>query len=504
MKKLFHSENSRSFLTVTKSNTAKKLPQFVGAFVATWSALCIGMVLSWTSGAIPLLQKADSVPKITQLQGAWIGSLMTLGAFVGAIPTGTIANKVGRKRTLQLLACPFFASWMIIAFGKYVEAIYAARFLAGLAVGGASVAAPMYVAELAHSSIRGTLGTFFQVQLTVGILIEYILGGFILNFPLLAVVSSTFVVLFLIFVSFLPESPVFLYQKGDAKGATKSLQWFRGNDYNIDMELNEMLEAIKSANENKAQLSDLINCKATLKGLIISLGLMVFQQLSGVNAVLFYTGQIFESTGSAALTPTTSAIIVGAVQVGATMLSTVLIDRAGRKLLLLISDGVMSICLLTLGLYFHMRTLQDLSHLSIIPLASVAIFIIVFSIGFGPIPWMIMGEIFPAPIKGIASSISAAFNWMLAFTVTNQFQNMKNGLGDGITFGIFGIICGVGTVFVACLVPETKGKSVDEVRALLNGKSAGDGKDNSQAAADNSGEKTISRIGDLNQTTTVV
>lgn len=127
----------------------------------------------------------------------------------------------------------------------------------------------------------------------------------------------------------------------------------------------------------------------------------------------------------------------------------------------------MCICLVSLGIYFHLKQTQDLAYLSSLPLICLALFIIVFSLGFGPIPWMMMGELFTPKSKGPASSLSAAVNWLLAFTVTNQFQNMLDAIGLGITFVIFGWICGVATVFVGTMVPETKGKDIYQVQNLL-------------------------------------
>lgn len=157
------------------------------------------------------------------------------------------------------------------------------------------------------------------------------------------------------------------------------------------------------------------------------------------------------------------------MQVIATFASTLLIDRAGRKILLTLSASAMFICLSILGAYFYLKTTTDLSPYASVPVISVAVFIILFSIGFGPIPWMMIGELFTSKTKGVAGSTSAAFNWILAFTVTKLFQNMVNSVGLGITFGIFGGICAVGTIFVLILVPETKGRDVEEVQQMLGG-----------------------------------
>ncbi|EFA10574.1 Facilitated trehalose transporter Tret1-2 homolog-like Protein [Tribolium castaneum] len=445
----------------------RKVAQFLATTLATLSALAMGLCLTWTSPALPMLEQPTTYPKITKNQGAWIGSLLTLGAFCGAIPAGTLANFIGRKRSLLFFALPLFISWIIIAYGNCVGVLYFARFLAGLAIGAISVAAPMYVTEIAHTSIRGTLGTFFQVQITVGVLVGYILGTTIESFQYLALVSSVFPLLFVSGFAFMPETPAYLYATGRIDAARKSLIFFRGRDYNLlDEELQKIAEDIKESTANKPKLSDLIRNRVTLNGLVVSLGLMAFQQLSGVNAVLFYAGNIFAETGNS-MGADTCAVLVGAVQVIATLLSTVLIDKTGRKILLLVSSSIMCLSLLALGLYFFLKQTQDLSFLSALPLVSLAVFIVVFSIGMGPIPWLMMGEIFTPKSKGVATSVSAAFNWVMAFTVTNQYQNLNEMLGVGGTFMAFGGICALGVLFIALLVPETKGKDIDQVQEAL-------------------------------------
>lgn len=154
-------------------------------------------------------------------------------------------------------------------------------------------------------------------------------------------------------------------------------------------------------------------------------------------------------------------------QVIATLLSTVLIDKTGRKILLFISSLIMCFSLVALGGYFHLKQTHDLAFLNALPLVSLAVFIIVFSVGMGPIPWLMMGEIFTPKSKGVASSVTAAFNWIMAFTVTNQYQNLNENFGVGITFILFGGICALGTIFITCFVPETKGKDVEQLQEIL-------------------------------------
>ncbi|XP_076265652.1 facilitated trehalose transporter Tret1-like [Rhynchophorus ferrugineus] len=460
-------ENSRSgLMTGIGVEPPKNLPQFVGAFVSTFSALCLGMVFSWTSSALPVMEREVG---ISETQGAWIGSLVTLGAFVGAIPAGSLSKILGRKRLLQILILPLFLSWIIIAyFYHIVELIYFARFIAGLSGGALSVVVPMYVSEIAHISVRGTLGTFFQAQITIGILLQYLLGGLIMDLTTLSLITAVLPIVFLLTFVFIPESPVYLASKNKMVAANKSLRWFRGEDYDVEDELVKIIDDLEEAKRNKTKFSDFIHCKVTVKGLIVCFGLMILQQLSGVNAVLFYANKIF-TQGGGSMSPETSSILVGTVQVIATLTSTLLVDRAGRKILLIASDFVMCISLASLGCYFYFSELQKSPVLAFLPLVSIALFIVFFSIGLGPIPWLIMAEIFPPKVRGMASSLSASLNWFIAFVVTNQFANIVSCFGIGVAFMIFSAICGCGTIFISCLLPETKGKSIEEVGDMLLG-----------------------------------
>jgi SP family facilitated glucose transporter-like MFS transporter 8 len=157
------------------------------------------------------------------------------------------------------------------------------------------------------------------------------------------------------------------------------------------------------------------------------------------------------------------------LQVLATYSSTLLVDKAGRRVLLMFSSTAMAACLAILGLCFYLQTHgYDVSSISWLPLASVAVFIVVFSMGFGPVPWIMLGELFPNNVKGIASAVTAAFNWILAFVVTKAFQNLLDLLGSPITFWLFAVMCVVGTIFTAALVPETKGKDLEDIQLELS------------------------------------
>lgn len=217
-------------------------------------------------------------------------------------------------------------------------------------------------------------------------------------------------------------------------------------------------------------MSDLFTNPTNRAALFISLLLMFFQQFSGINAVIFYTAPIFQSAGST-MDPAVCSIVVGVVQVVMTLASSVLIDKAGRRILLLQSSFIMGACLIVLGVYFKMQNDKvDVSNIGWLPLASVVLFIISFSLGFGPIPWMMMGELCAPDIKGLASALAVMFNWTLVFLVTKSFGTMQELLGSDWTFWFFGAWMMVCTVYVFIKVPETKGKTNAQIQAILGGK----------------------------------
>lgn len=302
----------------------------------------------------------------------------------------------------------------------------------------------------------------------MGILYTYAVGAFF-SYTTLAVACGFAPIVFLLVFFNAPETPVYLLSKGRRSEAMASLKRLRGVGYDVSYEINELQKDMEKSSGNETSFSELFSRKAVVNGLIISLGLMLFQQLSGVNAVIFYANNIFKDAGST-LSPAISAIIIGVIQVVCTYGSSLLIDKAGRKILLLVSAAVMAICQALLGIYFYLKDHgHDVSNLSMMPLLSVAFFIVIFSFGFGPIPWMMTGEVFATDVKGTATGMAVGLNWSMAFIVTKAFDPLKSAVGAGATFGIFSSICALGVVFVFFRVIETKGRSLDDIQKILGG-----------------------------------
>lgn len=199
----------------------------------------------------------------------------------------------------------------------------------------------------------------------------------------------------------------------------------------------------------------------------MSLSLMFFQQFSGINAVIFYTVTIFKSAGST-MDPQVSSIIVGVVQVLMTFAAAVLVERAGRKILLVQSSAIMCLCLTVLGIYFCLKDNgYDVSSIGWMPLFSMVMFIVSFSLGYGPIPWMMMGELLAPEVKGIATALTVLFNWVSVFIVTKSFTVLTELVGSDFTFWTFAVVMALGTLYGIVSLFETKGKSNAQIQLML-------------------------------------
>ncbi|XP_006620162.1 facilitated trehalose transporter Tret1-like [Apis dorsata] len=449
--------------------SSNRLVQYIASLASTLGALAAGMTLAWTSSAGDDGKNLESLYNIhiSKDEFSWISSLVAIGSAVICIPIGILADMIGRKYSMLLMVVPFTIGWLLIIFANSVIMFYIGRFITGLSGGAFCVTAPIYTAEIAENEIRGTLGSYFQLLLTTGILLSYILGTFV-NMRVLSIISALVPLIFFVIFMFMPESPSYYLKKGNEEFARKNLIKLRGIQYNIENELQNQKDALEETNKNSVSFWTLIKSKTTLKSFIIAYGLMFFQQLSGINVVIFYTNSIFKKANTD-LNPGYSTIIVGVIQVLAVFVSTLIVDHIGRRILLFISIIFLCLTSCILGVYFYLSENEiDVNSIKWLPLVSVCIFIIMFNIGFGPLPWMMMGEIFAPEVKGVAASSACLFNWILVFIVTKFFSDLSETIHLAATYWLFAVICLIGSFFVYFIVPETKGKSLEEIQKELS------------------------------------
>ncbi|XP_041986327.1 facilitated trehalose transporter Tret1 isoform X2 [Aricia agestis] len=451
----------------------RKLPQYIAAISATLGALAAGTMMGWSSPVVFAIKQANSTDynfDVSDSQGDWISSLVNLGAAAVCFPIGLIMDSFGRKNTMLMLVLPFTLGWLLITFASNVAMLMVGRFITGVAGGAFCVTAPAYTSEIAQDSIRGSLGSYFQLMITVGILFAYVVGSstsiFVFNI-LCTVIPLIFGLIFF----FMPESPNYLVVKGRHDEARESLIRLRGRNYDVDYELDILQKKAVDAKDNPVSFLSAITKKTAIKAIIICYALMLFQQFSGINAVIFNTSSIFASAG-ATIPSAIATIIIGVIQVVATFTSSLIVDKLGRRILLLFSALVMCVCSTALGVFFflqdtHGQNSSIVEAISWLPLLSLSLFIIAFSIGFGPIPWMMAGELCLIDIKAFVGSTAGTLNWLLSFAVTSTFNSLNKAIGSGQVFWMFAGIMLIGFVFIFFIVPETKGKSVDEIQYLL-------------------------------------
>ncbi|CAH0581176.1 unnamed protein product [Chrysodeixis includens] len=442
------------------------LKQLWLTFGASLSFLIIGLVRGYSASAIPSIEAVD--PEIIQSseQKSWIGAIPPLGAFLGSMISGTLMQRLGRKRTLQLTSPIWVASWLILGFAKYYPLLLVGRMITGVGVGFVLATAQVYVSECCDPEIRGRLGSLPTLSMSLGILISYVAGSW-LYWRYLAFLSAVFCVALFVVLLPLPESPVWLQSKG--LDASESIKWLHLSARATAVVKDDNQEKVEDPTSPPNLFSrKVMFSPVVLKPMIIGFALLLFQQYSGIDAVIFFTVEIFRKAGST-LDAMTATIIIGAVQLVSNGVSTVLVDRAGRRPLLLVSAAVMCASMAAMGASFYFQ-LRDAAWLGYLPIISLVVFMLGFSLGFGGLPFLLLGELFPAQYRSQLSAMASAVNLMSMFSVIKSYHALDHVLTSAGTFWMYSCFCAIAFFFVLFMVPETKGKSLAEIEEHFRGK----------------------------------
>ncbi|CAH0559510.1 unnamed protein product [Brassicogethes aeneus] len=449
-------------------------PQFVAAFSICMGAWSTGTLIAFTANILIDGQLEYNDVSYDKTETALVGGMICWGAMVICVPVGYLLGIIGRKITLLLTIIPFEAGWAMMFWSNSTGLGLASRFILGMAGGAFNVGAPLYAMEIAELKLRGMFGTFFQLFITIGILYGQVMG-WIFHDNLGAYIISLWVIPNVFFIAYIfqPESPAFLLKKGKTEKCAKVLKYFRGDDYDPSAEMKEIQTQIDLERDAKGKCAETLKTKAAKKAVTITFLMMFFQQLTGINAVMFYTGTIFE-TAKLPISNYLQVVMVGVIQVVFTLISSVTIDRAGRKVLFLISTVLMAIGLLSIGIFF---TVQDriepeesvIRIMAWFPVIGACIYIIGFSLGMGPIPWMTAGEIVPSVIKAPIAAAAGSVNWFFASIVSFGYPIVAGAIGTDTTFYIFVVVCIACVCFAIFLMPETRNKPLDQIQRELAG-----------------------------------
>ena len=447
--------------------------QYFVAFVATFGSFVFGTSGGWPSPVLPQLRNSFTHGGLdmNEASESWVGGLMPVGALVGGPVAGVLVDLIGRKHTMLVTAVLFSLSYPVLVISPSITLVYCGRASTGVCTGMASLVCPLYVAETARPDVRGYLGSWVQLMVTVGVLASYSLGA-IVTWRWLSVICIAFSLIWTCILLLIPETPSYQVTKGFESDAKASLTWLRGAEDQRDVleELEDVKESVILASSNKSGFTIIFE-RTTVIPLMIGLLLMFAQQFSGISVVICYTDEIFADAGSS-LPVSAQTIVIGGAQVVATFIGALLMDRLGRRFLLLLSSIVMVVSICMLGTFFFIKhNLNDIEladKLSILPIVALSVYIAAFSIGLGPIPWLMMSELFSPSARGLASSIVVCSNWSLCFITIKFFPGLKLLIGMAITFWALGAILMLSTVLIFLIVPETKGKSLEEIQRLFD------------------------------------
>jgi MFS transporter, SP family, galactose:H+ symporter len=444
---------------------AKRSRYFVQitAAIAALAGLLFGFDTGVISGAILFIKDSFGLAPFAE---ELLVSAALIGAVGGCILSGRMTDLIGRKRAILVTAAIFILGSIFSAIATNFATLMFGRIAVGLAIGVASYTAPLYISEMAPPNLRGGLVTLNQLAITVGILLAYIVdvafagsGNWRWMFALGVLPAITLEV----GIALLPESPrwLLLHQR-KAEGLEVLTRIRSGQD--IQAEVNEIIEHAKSGS---GHFVDLIS-PTVLRVILCGVALAVIQQITGINTVIYYAPTIFQQAGfHSAVSSILATAGVGLVNVLMTIVSIPLLDKVGRRPLLLASLGGMCVALVALALGFAAGG----AALKWIGILSLAIYIASFAIGLGPVFWLLISEIFPLSVRGQAASVATMANWLSNFLVSLTFLSLLKALGDVRTFLLYAALSLVGLWFCLCFVPETKGVPLERIeRDLRSGR----------------------------------
>ncbi|KAF5298905.1 hypothetical protein FQR65_LT09557 [Abscondita terminalis] len=439
--------------------------QILATLSATISEVSDGMQYGWSAPITPRLMSSDSPVEFKESQVVWIETSLLLGTMVGIPITIFLLENFGRRNSILAATIQNLLAWILIAFSNTVGVIYAARFISGISASVVFAAAPVYAAEIADKKVRGFLGSFFSMMMMGGIVMVYCVAPFV-SIPASSSVGACFLIMQLLTFPFMPESPYFHLITGNKDKARRSLQKLRAT-LDVEIELEEIAEAVSRQQGEKHGFSDLITVKSNRRALLIMLVLNCAQHLCGISVMLMNLHSILKDAASVLL-PSTVAILFSIIMWIAALIGSYSIDRFGRKITLIISCILTGISLLGLAVYFTIQSSGvDVTKCNWIPVVLVLIYAGAFRFGLGLIPIILTAELFPTNVKSAGVTISEAFFTSFSCVTVFSYPFLTKAFGLQMPFYVFSVCCFLTCIFVIFFIPETKGKSLEEIQHIL-------------------------------------
>lgn len=417
-----------------------------------------GFDIAIISGAVPFIQPYFGW---NELQLGWGVSSLLVGAIVGAFGSGILTDMFGRKRVLIIVALFFAVSCILTAISASSVLFISARLFGGLAVGAASVLSPMYVAEVAPAKSRGMLVAIYQLTIVIGILCSYSINFWlhdvVNNWRWMFATGTVPSVLFFVGLFFIPESPRWLYKAGKKEDALKVLTRIGGEEL-AKVEIIEIAESFSETHVKVAR-GELFK-PSYRKVMIVGFFLAILVQISGINTIIDYAPKILLAAGVEIKNALLQTSLIGLINFIFTFVAILFIDKVGRRMLYLIGSMGMAVTLLLLAMSFYLKME------GIFTLICIMLFIVFFASCIGPVFWTLVSEIFPNRIRGKALAFASFTQWIFNFLVVLLFPHFLALLGGAVTFLFLAVMSLIQFLFTYFYVPETKGKSLEEIEML--------------------------------------
>ncbi len=434
------------------------------AMVAVFGGFLFGYDTAVINGANQYLKAHFA---LTSVQEGTAGASAILGCIPGAMFAGFLSDRLGRRKVLFLCGILYAASGILSAVPRTFTGFLAARFISGLGIGASSMICPVYIAEMAPKAWRGRLGSLFQFGIVFGIFVTLFINARIQGlgdetwnaskgWRWMLGAEALPAVLLLVVLVWVRESPRWLMQAGREREARQILEGIGGEAHARD----EIAAVREVLGQEEGRFAELFGGRFR-RPLLIAVLLMAFSQFSGINAIMYYSTKIFTTAGTGVKDSFTASATVGLVNLLFTFVAMAFVDKAGRRALLLVGLAAQVVALGAVGAMFHAEV-QGIGLL-----IAVIAFIAAFAVALGPIPWILCSEIFPTKVRGRAMSVATFTIWSACYIVAQTFPVLNDSpqVGPAKTFWIYAACSLLGLLFVLMMVPETKGRSLEEIES---------------------------------------
>ncbi|XP_003705143.2 facilitated trehalose transporter Tret1 isoform X1 [Megachile rotundata] len=459
----------------------RKLNQYLGAFVASLGGFALGVSLGWNSSAIVVF-KNHLDASATEI--GLIGGLLNAGACLGAILVPFLLGKIPPTTLMFSMIHVLAVGWILICIADHKAILFIiGRVICGISSGIFCVIVPIYIAEIACKEIRGRLLTIFHLLINCGVMYAFSMAHILEEHETVWRYSSIcgIACLSIAPTKLLPETPLYHLSRNDESNAEKSLKWYRGDTYDVQHEISEMKRLVLAERSRKWSLKVIRN-RRVLRSIASCIGVIVGQHVCGVNMMIFYALTLFETTGSGELTGSEQTLVVGVVQILATLLVTFLVDILGRRILLTLSTMLMGVFLILLGWFFSLRE-ADPEYDDIyfwMPPAWIILFFAAFNLGLGPIAWTFLGDTLPIELRTPVTSFAVTLGWLISLMATLTFEEIFISVGGTKIMWLSAAGCWLVALFCAILVMDVTGKSLVEVQQRFATESQGETERNSE------------------------